>query len=115
MSNLDPKKCYIYLTCLIASFHFKRKSTMIVNESIAIFNKHNLIMFRMEFHFGETVYLTFDKEIVGISCICKIDPNSTCSATKIRQGNVSLLVEECLKDVVLPFPTMDSLYLEISL
>ena len=45
---------------------------------------------------------------VGIGCVCRIDPNSTCSGTKIGQGNVSLLVEEFLKDVDLPFPTMDT-------
>ena len=72
----------------------------------------NLIMFRMEFHSGRKVYMILDNECVGIGCVCRIDPDSTCSGTKIGQGNVSLLVEECLKDVVLPFPTMDTIDLK---
>ena len=56
-----------------------------------------------------------NNDSVGIGCICRIDPESTCSGTKIGQGNVSLLVEECLKDVELPFPTMDTIYLKNAL
>ena len=47
--------------------------------------------------------------------MCKLDPDSTCSGSKIGQGNVSLLVEECFKDVELPFPTMDTIYLKDAL
>ena len=59
--------------------------------------------------------MVLDSEIVGIGCVCRTDPNSTCGGTKIGQGNVSVLVEECLKDVVLPFPTMDTSSLQGSL
>ena len=80
-----------------------------------MFNKLNLIMFRMDFQSGEKVYMMLDNEFVGIGCVCRTDPDSTCSGTKIGQGNVSLLVEDCLKDVVLPFSTMDTTYLQSSL
>ena len=56
-----------------------------------------------------------NNDSVGIGCVCRIDPDSTCSGTKFGQGNVSLLVEECLKDVELPFPTMDTIYLKNAL
>ena len=75
----------------------------------------NVIMFRMDYQCGGKVYMMLDNEVVGIGCVGRTDPNSTCSGTKIGQGNVSLLVEECLKDVVLPFPTMDTTYLQSSL
>lgn len=52
--------------------------------------------------------MMLENECVGIGCVCITDPDSTCSGTQIGQGNVSLLVEQCLKDVVLPFPTMDT-------
>lgn len=62
------------------------------------------------------MYLVLDNEFVGIGCVCRTNPDSTCSGTKIGKGNVALLVEEFLKDVVLPFPTMDTLtYLQSSL
>ena len=59
--------------------------------------------------------MVLDSEIFGIGCVCRRDPNSTCGGTKIGQENVSILVEECLKDVVLPFPTMDTSSLQGSL
>ena len=80
-----------------------------------MFNKLNVIMFRMEFQSRGKVYMMLDNEFVGIGYVCRTDLDSTCSGTKIGQGNVSLLVEECLKDVVLPFPTMDTTYLQSSL
>ena len=69
----------------------------------------------MDFESGEKVHMILDNEIVGSGCVCRTDPDSTCGGTKIGQGNVSLLVEECLKDVVLPFPTMDTTSLQSSL
>ena len=71
--------------------------------------------YRMDFESGEKVHMILDNEIVGIGCVCRTDPDSTCGGTKIGQGNVSILVEECLKDVVLPFPTMDTSSLQGSL
>ena len=62
----------------------------------------------MDFQSGGRVYMMLNNDSIGIGCVCRIDPNSTCSGTKIGQGNVSLLVEECLKDEELPFPTMDT-------
>ena len=56
-----------------------------------------------------------NNNFVGIGCVCRIDPDSTRSGTNIGQGNVSLLVEECLKDVELPFPTMDTISLRNAL
>ena len=69
----------------------------------------------MDFESGEKVHMILDNEFVGIGCVCRTDPDSTCGGTKIGQGNVSILVEECLKDVVLPFPTMDTSSLQGSL
>ena len=40
--------------------------------------------------------------------MCRTDPEMLCSGTKIGQGNVFMFVEQCLKDVDLPFPTMDA-------
>ena len=48
----------------------------------------------MDFESGEKVHMVLDSEIVGIGCVCRTDPNSTCGGTKIGQGNVSILVEE---------------------
>ena len=59
--------------------------------------------------------MILDNEFVGIGCVCRTDIDATCSGTKIGQENMSLLVEECLKDVVLPFPTMDTTYLQSAL
>ena len=59
--------------------------------------------------------MILNNDFVGIGCVCRIDLDSTCSGTKIGQGNVSLLVEECLKDVELPFPTMDTISLRKAL
>ena len=59
--------------------------------------------------------MMLDNDTVGIGYVCRIDPSSTCSGTMISQGNVSLLVEECLKDVELPFPTMDIAHLRSAL
>ena len=72
-------------------------------------------MCRMDFQPRGKVYMMLNNDTVGIGCVCRIDPNSTCSGTMIGQGNVSLLVEECLKDVELPFPTMDTAYLRRAL
>ena len=68
-------------------------------------------MCRMDFQSRGKVYMMLNNDTVGIGCVCRIDPNSTCSGTMIGQGNVSLLVEEWLKDVELPFPTMNTAYL----
>ena len=57
-----------------------------------------MIMCRMEFQSGGRVYMVLNNDLVGIGCVCRIDPDSTCSGSKIGQGNVSLLVEECLRD-----------------
>ena len=59
--------------------------------------------------------MLLNNDSVSIGCVCRIDPDSTCSGSKIGQGNVSLLVEECFKDVELPFPTMDTIYLKDAL
>ena len=59
--------------------------------------------------------MMMDNNTVGIGCVCRVDPNSTYSGAMISQGNVSLLVEECLKDLELPFPTMDTIYLKNAL
>ena len=69
----------------------------------------------MDFESGEKVHMMFDNKLVGVGCVCQIDQESTCGGIKIGQGNVSILVEECLKDVVLPFPTMDTTSLQGSL
>ena len=62
-----------------------------------------MIMISRDFQYGGKVYMMLDNEFVGIGCVCRPDPDATCSGTNIGQGNVSLLVEECLKDVVLSF------------
>lgn len=69
----------------------------------------------MDFESGEKVHMIFDNEIVGVGCVCRTDQESTCGGIKIGQGNVSILVEDCLKDVLLPFPTMDTTSLQGSL
>ncbi|KAI5071945.1 hypothetical protein GOP47_0014196 [Adiantum capillus-veneris] len=69
----------------------------------------------MDFESGEKVRLFLDNEIVDIGCVCRTDLDSTCGGTKIGQGNVSILVKECIKDVALPFPTMDTTSLQSSL
>ena len=72
-------------------------------------------MCKMEFQFEGRVYMMLNNDFFGIACVYKLDPNSTCSGTKIDQGNMPLFVEEWLKDVELPFPTMDTIYLKIEL
>ena len=69
-------------------------------------------MCKMEFQYEERVYMMLNNDSIGIGCMCRLDPNSTCTGTKIGQGNVSLLVEESLKDVELPFPTIDAIFLK---
>ena len=74
-----------------------------------------MITCMMEFQYGGRVYMVLNNDSVDIGCVCRIDPDSTCSGSKIGQGNVSLLVEKFLKDVELPFPTMDTIYLQNAL
>ena len=59
--------------------------------------------------------MMLNNDSIGIGCVRRTNPNSTCSGANIGQGNVSLLVEECLKDVDLPFPTMDTISLKNAL
>ena len=79
------------------------------------FNNLIFIICRMDFESGEKVHMIFDNEIVGVGCVCQTVQESTCGGIKIGQGNVSILVEDCLKDVLLPFPTMDTTSLQGSL
>ena len=58
-----------------------------------------MITCRMEFQSGGRVYMVLNNDSVGIGCVCRIDPDSTCSGSKIGQGNVSLLVQDFMKDV----------------
>ena len=79
------------------------------------FNNLIFVICRMDFKSGEKVHMVFDNEVVGVGYVCQTDHESTCGGIKIGQGNVSILVEDCLKDVLLPFPTMDTTSLQGSL
>ena len=65
-------------------------------------------MVDMDVQSGDNVYMMLKNTCVGTGCVSSIDPNASCSGTKIGEGNVSLIVDKCLKDVELPFHTMDT-------
>lgn len=52
--------------------------------------------------------MMLENECVGIGFVATTDTNNFCSGTQIGQGNVSIVVEECLKYVDLLLHTMDT-------
>ena len=60
----------------------------------------------MDAQVGDKVYLMLGNECVCIVLVSRDDPSLYCSGRTIGQGNVVVLIEKCLKEVKLPFPTM---------
>ena len=86
MSRSTTCQTYAKLLYVVACFFFQTK---FVNDYG--FNKVMIFNYRMDFESGEKVHMVLDNEIVGIGCVCRTDPNSTCGGTKIGQGNVFIL------------------------
>ena len=70
---------------------------------------------KMGFCLNDKVHLQFEDKIVGYGIISNIDPLAMCHGTLLGEDKVTVQIEKCFSNVMLPYPHMGAKTLEESL